>query len=104
MDLPAYPMSDVQVNQQTEQRAAGDDGKYRIYARVEIAFILPVALVFRTWVKNGQGIFAFIEILMFLSILLVGLVYVWAKGDFDWIKRLGPSEQQEHDEAMKEAA
>src|SRR5436309_2910309 len=41
---------------------------------VEIAFMLPVALVFRDWVQRGQGLFAFVEILTFLAILLVGLV------------------------------
>jgi len=33
-------MLDGQVNQQPETRSAPEDGKYRIYARVEIAFIL----------------------------------------------------------------
>ncbi|HYD49217.1 MAG TPA: NADH-quinone oxidoreductase subunit A [Terriglobales bacterium] len=69
---------------------------------VEIAFLLPVALVFRSWVEQGQGWFVFAEILVFLAILLVGLVYVWAKGDFDWLKRLAPIEEQ--DEPMKDAA
>jgi len=57
MDLPAYPMSDVQVNQQTEQRAAGDDGKYRIHARVEIAFILRAVMKSSALVTAyfGQG-------------------------------------------------
>ena len=33
-------MLDGHVNQQPETRSAPEDGKYRIYARVEIAFIL----------------------------------------------------------------
>lgn len=69
---------------------------------VEIVFMLPVALVFRQSVENGQGWFVFAEILLFLAILLVGLAYVWAKGDFDWLKRLRPLEQT--DEPMNEAA
>jgi NADH-quinone oxidoreductase subunit A len=70
---------------------------------VEIAFMLPVALVFRRWVTEGRGLYAFAEILMFLGILVVGLVYVWAKGDFDWLKRVTPAEADD-DQPMKEAA
>jgi NADH-quinone oxidoreductase subunit A len=55
---------------------------------VEIVFMLPVAAVFREWVLDGRGLFALAEILVFVAILLVGLAHVWAKGDFDWIKRV----------------
>jgi NADH-quinone oxidoreductase subunit A len=70
---------------------------------VEIVFILPVALIFKSWVLQGQGLFAFVEILIFLSILLVGLIYVWAKGDFDWLKKVSVQEEP-RDESMREAA
>jgi NADH-quinone oxidoreductase subunit A len=55
---------------------------------VEIAFIYPVATVFRRWVDQGSGWFAFIEIFVFVAILLLGLVYVWVKGDLDWIRAI----------------
>jgi len=70
---------------------------------VEIVFMLPVALVFKSWVLQGQGLFAFFEILIFLAILLVGLVYVWAKGDFDWLKKVS-NQEEAPEETMKEAA
>lgn len=54
---------------------------------VEIAFIYPVTVVFRDWVLKGQGVFALTEILLFLGILAVGLVYVWVKRDLEWVKR-----------------
>ena len=54
---------------------------------VEIAFIYPVAKVFRQWAEQGSGWFAFIEIFLFVGILMLGLVYVWAKGDLEWIRR-----------------
>jgi NADH-quinone oxidoreductase subunit A len=58
---------------------------------VEIAFMFPVAAVFRRWIESGRGLTAFIEILLFVLILFVGLVYVWAKGDLKWQKRIdGP--------------
>ena len=55
---------------------------------VEIALMLPVVLVFKRFVARGFGALAFFEILAFLLILAVGLAWVWAKGDLDWIKRL----------------
>ena len=55
---------------------------------VEIALMLPVVLVFKKFVKLGGGALAFAEILAFVLILAVGLAWVWAKGDLDWIKKL----------------
>lgn len=55
---------------------------------VEVAFIAPVTVVFREWVTSGRGLFAFTEISIFLLILFVGLVYVWAKGDLEWVKKV----------------
>ena len=55
---------------------------------VELAFIYPVASVFRDWVLDGRGLFALTEILVFVGILALGLVYVWRKGDLEWLKRL----------------
>jgi NADH:ubiquinone oxidoreductase subunit 3 (subunit A) len=48
---------------------------------VEVVFLLPWAVVFKR-----LGAFAFIEGLIFIGILLVGLAYVWKKGDLDWVK------------------
>jgi NADH-quinone oxidoreductase subunit A len=48
---------------------------------VEIVFLLPWAVVFKS-----LGSFAFIEGLIFIGILIVGLAYVWKKGDLEWIK------------------
>lgn len=62
---------------------------------VEVAFIFPVAVAFRAWLLNGQGLFALTEILLFLGILIVGLVYVWVKRDLEWIKRLQPAATEE---------
>ena len=53
---------------------------------VEIAFIYPIATVFKRWVEQGLGWYAFGELFVFVAILLLGLVYVWAKGDLEWIR------------------
>jgi NADH-quinone oxidoreductase subunit A len=48
---------------------------------VEVVFLLPWAVVFKR-----LGSFAFIEGLVFIGILVVGLAYVWKKGDLEWVK------------------
>ncbi|MFB9841523.1 NADH-quinone oxidoreductase subunit A [Mucilaginibacter ginsenosidivorans] len=57
---------------------------------VEMVFILPWATVFgdKTIISidNRWGWLSLIEMFVFLGILILGLVYVWAKGDLDWIK------------------
>ena len=59
-----------------------------IIFEVEIAFVFPVATVFRKWVENGHGVFAFVEILVFIGILFLGLIYAWVKGDLEWVKKV----------------
>ncbi len=48
---------------------------------VEVVFLFPWATVYKE-----LGWFAFIEMLVFIGILLVGYTYVWRKGDLDWDK------------------
>ena len=55
---------------------------------VEIALMYPVATVFRSWVENGNGWVALIEIAAFLGILFAALAYIWARGDLNWIKQI----------------
>jgi len=48
---------------------------------VEVIFMFPWAVVFQ-----DLGLLAFVEMMLFLSILLVGFAYVWVKSDLDWVK------------------
>lgn len=64
---------------------------YVVFA-VEIAFLFPWALVLRDAMADsgaakgsGVGYFALIEGFLFVAVLFLGLVYVWAKGDLDWV-------------------
>ena len=59
---------------------------------MEVAFIYPVVAVFKEWVDGGRGLFALVEILIFVGILITGLVYVWRKGDLKWIKTVVTAE------------
>jgi NADH-quinone oxidoreductase subunit A len=55
---------------------------------VEVAFVYPVAAVYLDWVKRGQRLYVMSEVLIFLSILFVGLIYVWVKHDLEWVKNV----------------
>lgn len=46
---------------------------------VEIIFLYPWAVVFRQ-----LGWFGFIEMLVFVGILLVGYIYAWRQGALEW--------------------
>ena len=48
---------------------------------VEVVFLFPWAMVFK-----DLGLLAFVEMGIFLVVLIVGLAYVWKKGDLDWVK------------------
>ena len=48
---------------------------------VEVVFLFPWAVVFKE-----IGFLAFVEVVIFLGILIVGFAYVWLKGDLDWVK------------------
>jgi NADH-quinone oxidoreductase subunit A len=70
---------------------------------VELAFIYPVMAVYRDWVTRGVGGVALLEIVTFVAILAVGLVYVWAKGDLAWLRRL-TDDRRGRDSGLREAA
>jgi NADH-quinone oxidoreductase subunit A len=57
---------------------------------VEMVFIFPWAIVFGSHEMNHAdprwGWLALTEMFLFLGVLILGLVYVWVKGDLDWIK------------------
>lgn len=61
------------------------DIKYYLYALlfvifdVETVFLYPWAVSFRK-----LGLFAFIEMVIFIAILLLGLAYAWRKGILKW--------------------
>jgi NADH-quinone oxidoreductase subunit A len=57
---------------------------------VEMVFVFPWATVFGNHeiiaADARWGWFSLAEMFIFLGILILGLVYVWVKGDLDWIK------------------
>jgi len=57
---------------------------------VEMIFIFPWATVYADKgliaADARWGVFTLTEMFVFVGILILGLVYVWRKGDLDWIK------------------
>jgi len=57
---------------------------------IEVLFIIPFAVAFKSLLADQlssgvyYGTIAFVEILVFLATLLIGYIYVWKKGTFDW--------------------
>jgi NADH-quinone oxidoreductase subunit A len=56
---------------------------------VEIVFLYPWAVVVKDLMAYGW--FAFVEMMIFVSILLVGLAYAWKKGALEWVRAQAPS-------------
>ncbi len=48
---------------------------------VEVIFLYPWAVVFK-----DLGMVAFVEMMVFLLILVTGFAYVWVKEDLNWVK------------------
>jgi NADH-quinone oxidoreductase subunit A len=58
---------------------------------IEVLFMVPFAVAFKYLMAEQKinpaityGTIAFVEILIFVTTLVVGYIYVWKKGTFDW--------------------
>ena len=57
---------------------------------IEVLFMIPFAVAFKYLLDQQKisgityGAVAFVEILVFVATLIVGYIYVWKKGTFDW--------------------
>jgi NADH-quinone oxidoreductase subunit A len=47
---------------------------------IEVVFLYPVATI----LNDAGSIFVLVEIVVFIVLLLVALIYVWRKGALDW--------------------
>jgi NADH-quinone oxidoreductase subunit A len=46
---------------------------------IETVFLVPWAVLFRE-----LGLFGFAEMIVFMTVLLVGYIYIWKKGALEW--------------------
>ncbi len=59
--------------------------QYYIFALVFLIFDVETVFLFPWAVRLGQlGLFAVMEGIVFITILVVGLIYTWRKGMLEW--------------------
>jgi NADH-quinone oxidoreductase subunit A len=60
--------------------------QYYIYALMFVVFDIETVFLF-PWAVSyaGLGTFALVEMIVFLAMLVVGLIYAWAKGVLRWV-------------------
>lgn len=57
---------------------------------LEVLFLIPFAVAFKSLLLEEKlsgaayGTIAFVEILAFIATAIIGLIYAWKKGTFDW--------------------
>jgi len=51
---------------------------------VEAVFLYPWAVIYRDLIKDAGKYFGFVEMLVYIGIVLVGFFYIWKKGVLDW--------------------
>ena len=61
---------------------------------IELAFVFPCVVIFKKWLKGGVGFLALIEVVVFVFVLFLGLIYMWSRGDLKWTKEV-PVELEE---------
>ncbi|MFQ5399356.1 MAG: NADH-quinone oxidoreductase subunit A [Anaerolineae bacterium] len=60
--------------------------QYYIYALVFVIFDIEAVFLFPIAAAYGQiGLFAIVEIVLFVVLLAVGLFYAWGRGVLEWI-------------------
>tara|TARA_Y100001935_G_scaffold248187_1_gene245053 strand:+ start:257 stop:628 length:372 start_codon:yes stop_codon:yes gene_type:complete len=61
------------------------DVRFYLVAILFIIFDLEIAFLFPWAISLGKiGIFGFVSMMIFLSILTIGFIYEWKKGALDW--------------------
>ena len=63
---------------------------YYIYALLFLAFDVDVLYLFpvAAYYPSAAGLIPFVKVLVFLGILVLAIVYFWAKGVFTWPRRM----------------
>jgi NADH-quinone oxidoreductase subunit A len=51
---------------------------------IEIIFIIPWAVILKQFIQAKAGVFALVEMIIFIVVLLIGLLYAWKKGALEW--------------------
>ena len=61
--------------------------RYYIFALLFVLFDVEAAFIFPWALQLGQlKLFALVEMIIFLAILSLGLIYAWRKGTLEWLE------------------
>lgn len=84
-----YPAKDV--NYECAEEPIGDswfqfNNRFYIFALIFVVFDVEIVFLFPWAVAFGQlGLFALVEMILFILILFFGLFYAWKKGALKWV-------------------
>jgi NADH-quinone oxidoreductase subunit A len=87
---PHNPYPEKNVNYECAELPIGNSwikfhNRYYIFALIFVIFDVEAVFLFPWAVAFGQlGLYALVEMVIFILILLFGLVYAWKKGVLKW--------------------
>jgi len=88
---PSNPYREKNINYECAEEPVGDswfkfNNRFYIFALIFVIFDVEVVFLFPWAVAFGQlGLYALIEMVLFIAILFYGLFYAWRKGALKWV-------------------
>ena len=88
---PKNPYPEKSENYECAEKPIGDswiqfNNRFYIFALIFVIFDVEVVFLFPWAVAFGQlGLFALVEMILFVAILFFGLFYAWKKGVLRWV-------------------
>lgn len=88
---PKNPYKEKNQNYECAEKPIGDswirfNNRFYIFALIFVIFDVEAVFLFPWAVAFGQlGLFALIEVILFIFILLFGLYYAWKRGVLKWV-------------------
>ena len=88
---PSNPYKEKNQNYECAEQPIGDswirfNNRFYIFALIFVIFDVEAVFLFPWAVAFGQlGLFALIEVIIFIVILLFGLYYAWKRGVLKWV-------------------
>ncbi len=88
---PHNPYHEKNINYECAELPIGNSwikfhNRYYIFALIFVIFDVEAVFLFPWAVAFGQlGLYALVEMVIFILILMFGLVYAWKKGALKWV-------------------
>jgi NADH-quinone oxidoreductase subunit A len=88
---PSNPYPKKNVNYECAEEPIGSswikfNNRFYIFALIFVVFDVEVVFLFPWAVAYGQlGLYAFVEMVIFIAILFFGIFYAWRKGALKWV-------------------